>query len=110
MSHRSVLSFAIALIATTAVPSTAAAPGVEVRLFQFRPARVDVAANTEVVWTNTDDIAHTVTAGTPDRPDPRFDLDLGGKGATARAIFREPGVFPYFCSRHQHMRGEVHVR
>ena len=27
-----------------------------------------------------------------------------------RVTFAEPGVYPYFCDRHQAMRGEIHVR
>ena len=84
--------------------------GVTVRLFQFTPGQVEVPAGTTVTWTNQDDIAHTVTSGTPERREDRFDAALAGKGATASVELREPGVYPYFCNRHQSMRGEIRVK
>jgi plastocyanin len=93
----------------------AAAPGpspsgVTVRLFQFTPGQIEVPAGTTVTWTNQDDIAHTVTSGTPERREDRFDAALAGKGATVSVELREPGVYPYFCNRHQSMRGEIRVK
>src|SRR4029079_19368073 len=49
--------------------SLAQVPGpmsVEVRTFQYSPASLQVTVGTEVVWSNRDAIAHTVTSGTPD--------------------------------------------
>jgi plastocyanin len=57
-----------------------------------------------------DEITHTVTSGVPGSPDGRFDLRLTGKGAIGSATFGSPGVYPYLCSRHQSMHGEVVVR
>lgn len=90
--------------------SGAAAPdaAVEVRLFQFRPGALDVAKGTRVTWTNKDEIGHTVTAGTPDTPSGRFDLKLDDKGASA-SVDLAPGTYPYFCRRHNAMRGEIRV-
>jgi plastocyanin len=82
---------------------------VEIRLFQFTPVRLDVARGAEVTWTNRDDIRHTVTSGTPGRSDGRFAGALDGAGTAARVRFAEPGVYPYFCDRHQEMRGAIHV-
>jgi plastocyanin len=62
-----------------------------------------------VTWTNRDDITHTVTSGTPERRDGRFDAPLAGTGATATLQFTDPGVYPYFCDRHRSMRGEIRV-
>jgi plastocyanin len=88
-----------------------AAPGdVEVRLFLFRPAAIEVTAGSAVTWVNEDEIRHTVTSGVPDGRDGKFDETLGGKGTRATVTFDRPGVYRYFCSRHQAMRGEVRVR
>jgi plastocyanin len=90
--------------------TTAEAPSrVSIRLFQFRPASVQVPAGTRVTWTNQDDITHTITSGTPDQRDGRFSLPLADQGATATIDFTQPGVYPYFCDRHQSMRGEIRV-
>ena len=81
---------------------------VEVKVFQFRPQASDVAVGSVVTWVNRDEIEHTVTSGMPGAG--RFDAALAGKGTTATVRFTEPGVYPYFCSRHQAMRGEVRVQ
>jgi len=70
---------------------------------------VDVARGARVTWTNRDEIGHTVTAGTPEAPTGRFDLKLDDKGATA-SVELAPGAYPYFCRRHNAMRGEVRVK
>jgi len=96
--------------AVIALATAAGAGEVRVRLFQFSPAAVEVPAGARVVWTNDDDIRHTVTAGVPERRDGGFDLALEGRGATGAVEFLRPGVYPYFCERHGHMRGEVRVK
>jgi len=85
------------------------APSISIRLFQFRPAQIEIAAGTKVTWTNEDDIVHTVTSGTPDAPAGSFSRRLEGKGAVASVEFSRPGVYPYFCERHRAMRGEIRV-
>ena len=82
---------------------------VTIQTFQFRPEGLEVKAGTRVTWTNTDDIEHTVTSGTPETPAGRFNSPLDGKGTTFSLTFTEPGTYTYFCSRHQHMRGEIRV-
>ncbi len=86
------------------------AEAVTVELFQFKPARVTTSPGRTVVWTNEDDVLHTVTAGDPDRPSGLFDARLDGRGATFRHTFLRPGTYRYFCARHTQMRGEVVVR
>ena len=95
--------------ATTVSFATSAAPSVSIRLFQFRPAQVEIPAGTKVTWTNEDDIVHTVTLGTPDTQMDRFGRRLDGKGAAASIEFSQPGIYPYFCQRHRAMRGEIRV-
>jgi plastocyanin len=88
----------------------AGAGEVEVRVFQFTPKGADVTVGSVVTWRNQDEIEHTVTSGVPGGGDGKFEAALAGKGATATVRFTEPGVYPYFCSRHQAMRGEVRVQ
>ena len=47
----------------------------------------EVTRGTEVTWTNQDDIRRTVTSGTPERRDAKFDAELGGKGAATKVTF-----------------------
>ena len=101
----------LALIALSIWGRAAAEPsGVTVKLFRFTPSALTVMRGTAVTWTNQDDIRHTVTSGTPDKRDARFNAELAGKGAAAMVTFAEAGVYPYFCDRHQSMRGEIHVQ
>src|SRR4029450_8678896 len=107
---RTVLGLVAGLTVLGAATPGQSQSGVTVRLFQLTPGEVEVRAGTKVTWTNRDDIAHTVTSGTPERREDRFDAALAGKGATASVELQEPGVYPYFCNRHQSMRGEVRVK
>lgn len=84
--------------------------GVSVQLFQFKPGQIEVKAGARLAFTNLDDIAHTVTSGTPEQPDGHFDARLDGKGAAAAVELEASGVYPYFCRRHQSMRGEIRVK
>src|SRR5262245_11653389 len=97
----------IAMAATSALAESAGE--IDVRLFQFRPTPLVVATGAKVTWHNDDDIEHTVTSGRPDKRDGRFAMPLAGKGTRATVQFTEPGVYPYFCDRHQSMRGEIRV-
>ncbi len=83
---------------------------VAIQIFQFRPTPVEVKAGTRVTWTNNDDITHTVTAGTPERTSDQFNSSLEGKGASFAFTFDQRGTYPYFCNRHQSMRGEIRVK
>jgi len=85
------------------------AEAVAIQTFQFRPKVLEIKPGTQVTWTNGDDIEHTVTAGAPDTAQQTFDHSLGAQGSTFRFTFERPGRYPYFCSRHQFMRGEVRV-
>jgi plastocyanin len=100
---------AIALILAGAGIAAATAPEVGIHIFQFQPGRLEVKARTRVTWTNQDEITHTVTSGTPEWRDGRFDQRLEGRGAAATVEFTNPGVYPYFCGRHPSMRGEIRV-
>jgi len=98
-----------ALMLAAAGPARAQ-QGVTVQLFQFKPGRIEVEAGTRLTWTNQDDITHTVSSGTPEQRDGRFEVPLDGRGATGSVRLEQPGVYPYFCSRHQSMRGEIRVK
>jgi plastocyanin len=63
----------------------------------------------KVVWTNQDEIEHTVTAGTPSERDASFDKVLKTRGATAERTFDRVGTFTYYCDRHQFMRGSITI-
>ncbi len=105
---------ALALVASAAVLGAAgpagSKSGVTVELFQFKPGQLEVKAGTRVAWINQDDIAHTVTSGTPEQRDGRFELPLDGRGATGAVKLDTPGTYLYFCNRHHSMRGGIRVK
>lgn len=83
---------------------------IEISGLAFKPEVLEVAAGAEVVWTNHDSTRHTVTAGTPDAPDPSFDEPLDEEGAEIRQTFDAAGDYPFFCRVHPNgMRGEIRV-
>jgi plastocyanin len=73
--------------------------------FMFRPARLEVAAGTTVVWTNGGQVLHTVTA-----QDGSFDSGPIEAGERRSITFSRPGTFSFHCTPHPFMRGEVVVR
>jgi plastocyanin len=82
---------------------------VELRTFRFRDPAIEITAGDAVRWINRDAIAHTVTSGTPDRPDSLFEGRLEHAGAGFAHRFDRAGTYPYFCARHRFMRGHVRV-
>jgi plastocyanin len=73
--------------------------------FMFRPARLEIAAGTTVVWTNGGQVLHTVTA-----EDGRFDSGPIEPGERRGITFSRPGTFTFHCTPHPFMRGEIVVR
>ena len=76
----------------------------------FLPADITVNTGAEVIWSNDDQAAHTITSGTPqDGPDGFFDSSLFMAGTTFSHVFDVPGDYPYFCLVHPWMVGSVTV-
>jgi len=96
--------------ARTAPTVAVAAPAaVAIKLFQFQPTQIQGSLGTTVTWTNGDEILHTVTSGTPERPDGRVNGTLDGAGTTFSFTFGDAGTYAYFCARHNAMVGEVRI-
>ena len=85
----------------------ASAPGVEVKIdnFSFSPSALTVAAGTTVTWTNRDDIPHTVVSA-----DTVFKSKVLDTDEKFSYTFSKPGTYPYFCSVHPKMTGQVIVQ
>jgi plastocyanin len=98
-----------AVAAVPPLPAGHGAPAVDIRTFQFAPDTLRVTAGSKVQWTNRDDIEHTVTAGTPEKLDPRFAGVLAKKDSQYSATLSAPGTYAYFCDRHRFMRGVIIV-
>ena len=72
--------------------------------FAFQPMAIFVSPGDKVEWTNTGNADHTVDSDTE-----IFESDILDPGETYSYTFDDPGIFPYHCDIHPHMRGMVVV-
>ena len=72
--------------------------------FTFNPQQITVKAGITVVWTNHDDIPHTVTSKTGAFKSNALDTD-----DKFSFTFATPVSYEYFCSLHPHMTGSIVV-
>ncbi|MEP6695166.1 MAG: plastocyanin/azurin family copper-binding protein [Chloroflexota bacterium] len=101
-------------------PAASSIPAlVTIKGFSFTPDVLEVRAGTTIVWTNQDDILHTVTSGSARNvglgtyeasPSGAFDGKLDGTGSSFRFTFPTPGSYAYYCDRHRHMVATVVVK
>ena len=108
MQHLIRIGFA-GLLAVLAASASASANDTAVTIdnFTFSPAVVTVTPGSRVVWTNRDDIPHTVTSADEPRVMKSEPLDTGD---TFSHVFAKPGTFHYFCSLHPHMQATIVVQ
>ncbi|MDR3408806.1 MAG: cupredoxin family copper-binding protein [Methylovirgula sp.] len=85
-------------------PALAADASVSISNFTFHPADLQIKAGSTVTFRNDDDIPHRVAA-----EDGSFSTKALDSDDKATITFARPGVFPYFCTIHPHMRGKVTV-
>jgi plastocyanin len=98
------ISFIFLLIAAGAQASETR---VAIDNFSFTPAEIRISPGTHVIWTNADDIPHTVTDA--DNPSATHSPPLD-TGESYQRVFDTPGTYHYFCSLHAHMQGTIIVR
>ena len=85
----------------------AATAEVKIDNFSFGPATLMVAVGTTVIWTNRDDIPHTVVSADDPKAFKSKVLDTDEKFSYT---FAKPGTYSYFCSIHPKMTGKVTVQ
>ena len=73
--------------------------------FSFTPKEITVAKGTTVIWTNHDDVPHTVVS-----PDKAFRSKALDTDEQFSFTFSDAGTFGYFCSVHPMMTGKVTVK
>lgn len=69
----------------------------------YSPNVITVPLGATVVWTNKDDVPHTVTK------DGMFDSGMLAQGDSWSYTFTEPGTYEYYCIPHPWMKGKVIV-
>ena len=94
---------AAATFLLAATPAWAEDVAIKIGNFTFGPQDLKVKAGTTVIWTNEDDIPHTVVSPNNFRSKP---LDSDDKFSFT---FTTPGTYKYFCSLHPHMTGTIVV-
>ena len=77
---------------------------VDMRGIQFVPATVRVRAGSGVLWKNSDQFAHTVTA-----QDGSWTSPLIEPGQTYQRVFEKPGTYAITCTPHPFMKSTVEV-
>jgi len=85
-------------------PSAASAE-VKIDNFSFGPQTVTVPVGATVTWTNHDDIPHTVVS-----TDGVFKSKVRDTDEKFSYTFTEAGTYPYYCSVHPRMTGQVVVQ
>jgi plastocyanin len=78
---------------------------VTIEAVQFAPARLTVHPGERIVWVNKDPFPHTVTAA-------NRAFDSGSIAANASWTFvpSKPGEYPYRCTFHPNMQGQITVQ
>jgi len=84
---------------------TSGGPSVSIENFNIVPATLTVPAGTTVVWTNHDDVEHTVTAS-----DNAFTSTAIQTDGQYSYTFTTPGTYSYFCAIHPFMTAKVIVQ
>jgi plastocyanin len=92
-----------------ATPGLADEQKAEIKLFQFMPGEITIKAGTTITWVNGDDIEHSVTSGTPEKPTKDFDSGYFVKDGKYSQTFNKAGTYEYFCKRHNSMKAKVVV-
>ena len=92
------------------LPEGSGVPGCQETNECYIPYHVTASAGTEIVWSNDDTAAHTVTSGSPAAgPDGVFDSSILGPGLTFSVTLDEPGEYPYYCIVHPWMLGNITI-
>ena len=95
---------------TVIIPQGASIPGCESTNECFIPYNATINVGDEVMWSNDDMAAHTVTSGSAaDGPSGVFDSSLFLAGTTFSHTFDIAGTYDYFCLVHPWQQGNVIV-
>lgn len=101
---RRLAAFVSAAAAVLVQPASALAASVDLQFQAFSPSVVDVLPGESVDWTNISERRHTITAD-----DGSFSYEAQPETRVSR-VFDTVGAFPYHCTIHDGMVGEIDVR
>ncbi len=98
------LAAALLALAALAAPAQADSIFVSAGTSIFSPSELDVLVGDTVIWRNTSLKTHNVQAETAGYDSGRF-----GPRSAVNHVFPAAGVFPYVCTIHDGMTGEIGV-
>ena len=84
---------------------SAANVAVKIDNFVFGPQAITVPVGTTVTWTNSDDIPHTAVS-----TDGMFKSKVMDTDEKFSYTFTNAGTYPYYCTIHPKMTGQVVVK
>jgi uncharacterized protein (TIGR03118 family) len=90
--------------APPAAPPAPAASPVQIVNFSFAPVTLEIAAGTEVMWTNKQNVDHNVTADNN-----QYFSETLSVNQTYSHTYATPGTYTYHCSIHPFMKATVVV-
>jgi len=98
------LAAALVGLAILAAPAQAESIFVSAGTSSFQPANLDVLVGDNVIWRNNSQKTHNVKSDAAGFSSGRF-----GPGSAATHVFPAAGSFPYVCTIHDGMTGEIGV-
>ena len=98
------LAAAFLALAVLAAPARADSLFVSAGTSRFGPSELDVLVGDNVIWRNNSLRAHNVEAETAGYNSGRF-----GPRSAASHVFPTAGIFPYVCTIHDGMTGQIRV-
>ena len=91
------------------IPVKAARPACGPHPECYIPSYYVTKLDEPVIWKNEDSAFHSVTSGSYEDPTDLFDSGHMDPYGTFSYKFDEPGMYPYFCTLHPWMAGNIKV-
>ena len=95
--------------ATITIPVKAARPACGPHPECYIPSYYVTKVDQPVIWLNEDSAFHSVTSGSYEEPTDLFDSGHMDPYGIFTYTFEEPGMYPYFCTLHPWMAGNIKV-
>jgi plastocyanin len=91
------------------IPVKAARPACGPHPECYIPSYYVTKLSEPVTWKNEDSAFHSVTSGSYEEPDGMFDSGHLDPYEIFSYKFKEPGMYPYYCTLHPWMAGQIKV-
>lgn len=95
------------LKADVIMPTKVSRPGCEKTDSCYIPSKISIKSGDSVTWLNEDAAFHSVTSGYYENQSGLFDSEYLDPEESFTFIFKNPGVYDYFCTLHPWMKGQV---